>query len=710
MTNKPVIFISAVSKELRSARDLVAKTLLALGYEPKWQDIAATDAGDLRGVLRKWVDDSDAVLQLVGHCYGFGPKTPDPDFGACSYTQYEALYARQQGKPVYYIFTDDAHPTDGCGCEPKTLHDLQAQYRQQVKGYGDLYHSTSSLTQTELLVRRLQDDLAKLRAEGQKQHRSLSQRLALVLGILFVLVLGIVWVKRDQGNANQTLTELKLSRQEEGQALADLRQMLETSIKGGSEAKLTADYDAALRFIAQKRGIPLPAFRAYLEQNATQALGDRRVSWKDKVRALQEAGQFVQSRDYAIEQAHRLEVERQKSSQEEVELWTEAAKTEITLGHYDKALAYATKAVTQTDRQADFATWSAARHQQGRALSWLRKDKEAQSMYEELIPLQQAALGPDHLTVLQSRRTFVSTIYDQGNYAFAEQQDRALVADCQRVLGAEHPDTLASRNNLANALNSQAKYAEAEQEHRERIKIEERVLGAEHPDTLLSRIGLANVLYFQAKYAEAEQEYRAVLKVQERMLGAEHPATLMSRMGVANVLQAQAKNAEAEQEHRAVLKVSERVLGAEHPDTLASRMGVANTLRALGNYAEAEQEHRAVLKLKERVLGAEHPDTLMSRNNLANALDDQGKHAEAEQEHRAALKLQERVLGAEHPDVALSCYNLALFLEAQKQLPEALGFMQRAEQVWTKALGSDHPYAKRAKAARERLEAALKEK
>ena len=40
----PVIFISAVSKELHSARDLVAKTLLSTGYEPKWQDIAPAEA------------------------------------------------------------------------------------------------------------------------------------------------------------------------------------------------------------------------------------------------------------------------------------------------------------------------------------------------------------------------------------------------------------------------------------------------------------------------------------------------------------------------------------------------------------------------------------------------------------------------------------------------------------------------------------------
>jgi hypothetical protein len=51
LTSRPVIFISAVSKELRSTRDLVAKTLLAMGYEPKWQDIAPTETGDLRAGL-----------------------------------------------------------------------------------------------------------------------------------------------------------------------------------------------------------------------------------------------------------------------------------------------------------------------------------------------------------------------------------------------------------------------------------------------------------------------------------------------------------------------------------------------------------------------------------------------------------------------------------------------------------------------------------
>ena len=69
MMNKPVIFISAVSKELRSARDLVAKTLTFLGYDAEWQDIFGTEEGDLKAMLRRKVDVSAGVIQLVGKCY-----------------------------------------------------------------------------------------------------------------------------------------------------------------------------------------------------------------------------------------------------------------------------------------------------------------------------------------------------------------------------------------------------------------------------------------------------------------------------------------------------------------------------------------------------------------------------------------------------------------------------------------------------------------
>ena len=81
MSPRPTIFISAVSKELRSARQLVANTLTFLGYEPVWQDIFGTETGDLREMLRQQIDQCKGVVQLVGQCYGAEPPTPDPEFG-----------------------------------------------------------------------------------------------------------------------------------------------------------------------------------------------------------------------------------------------------------------------------------------------------------------------------------------------------------------------------------------------------------------------------------------------------------------------------------------------------------------------------------------------------------------------------------------------------------------------------------------------------
>ena len=44
----------------------------------------------------------------------------------------------------------------------------------------------------------------------------------------------------------------------------------------------------------------------------------------------------------------------------------------------------------------------------------------------------------------------------------------------------------------------------------------------------------------------------------------------------------------------------------------------------------------------------------------------------------------------------------------QAKLKDALEFIQRAETGWAKAFGPEHPFAKRAKADRARIEAALK--
>src|SRR5207244_5674146 len=140
MTARPLIFISAVSRELKSAGQLVANTLTFLGYQPIWQDIFGTESGDLRGLLRQQIDQCKGVVQLVGQCYGAEPPTADEQFGRVSYTQYEALYARLRGRKVWYLFIDESFPVDQATAEPTDLHDLQLCYRSRLQSDAHLFH------------------------------------------------------------------------------------------------------------------------------------------------------------------------------------------------------------------------------------------------------------------------------------------------------------------------------------------------------------------------------------------------------------------------------------------------------------------------------------------------------------------------------------------------------------------------------------------
>lgn len=96
--NRPSLFLSAVSEELRTARQTVAATVRTLGFDPVSQDDFPTGYGELRQWLREQIDSCEGLIQLVGHGYGAEPPEVDPDYGRISYTQFEFLYAGLRGK------------------------------------------------------------------------------------------------------------------------------------------------------------------------------------------------------------------------------------------------------------------------------------------------------------------------------------------------------------------------------------------------------------------------------------------------------------------------------------------------------------------------------------------------------------------------------------------------------------------------------------
>lgn len=200
MSPRPLIFISAVSRELRSARQLVANTLTFLGYDPIWQDIFETSEGDLRDILRRQIKGCKGVVQLVGRCYGAEPPQATEEFGRVSYTQYEALFARKIGKKVWYLLLDETFPVDACVDEPEELRALQTGYRDRLKIDAHLYHPLTSLEGLEASVLKLRGDLVQLR-KGVK-------RWAIAAAILLVAGLAVnFWLVHWQHRTSEQMTE-----------------------------------------------------------------------------------------------------------------------------------------------------------------------------------------------------------------------------------------------------------------------------------------------------------------------------------------------------------------------------------------------------------------------------------------------------------------------------------------------------------------------
>lgn len=642
MSPRPAIFISAVSRELRSARQLVANTLSFLGYEPVWQDIFGLEGGDLRDVLRQKIDDCRGVVQLVGHCYGAEPPTVDPAFGRVSYTQYEALYARQRGKKVWYLFIDQTFPIDAHDPEPGELRSLQAEYRSRVRKDAHLFHPLATRDALEAGVLKLRDDLTRLR-RGVKAW-------AIGVAVLLLISVGIgAWLLRGQhetaGQIQQVVTEVQKLRQGV-LAYPDVEARVRETQSNKDPAALEKRVYAEL---SRQLGVDPKS----LKETAQRSLDDWRKSGAaplEKATALYLAKNFSEAEQLAMQAA--AEAEKSGKLSDALRAFKLAGLAAQRNTQFDAALAHFRAAEKLTDPERAAEEWATVQEQIASVLS-----RQGQFAEEEAVLLKVVEL-----------RT--------------------------RKFGAQQRETLEARARLAAVKAARTHYAEAETDLRELIGIEEKLLGPEDPVTLWSRNLLAQALMNQGKFAEAEAEFRELVKLDEKVLGADNPATLSARNNLAVAVLRRGNYAEVKIDLTSLAHRAEKLLGPEHPDTLLYRTNLAVALMALYEYADAEKELRAIVDSRTKVLGPEHRDTLKARGILAQSLDKQNRTDEAEPIYRELVTLTEKVLGPDDPETISANHNLALTLQRHFHIKAAKPFAERAVERARRVFGRDHPTTK----------------
>ena len=751
MTLRPTLFVSAVSKELRSSRQLVVNTLQFLGYDPIWQDTFGTQEGDLRAMLRRKVDASQGVVQLVGHCYGAEPAEPDEKFGRVSYTQYEALYARTRGKKVWYLFLDDTFAADPHDLESEELRELQSVYRKKVQSDLHLFYPLNSREALESSVLKLRDDLGVLRKGFQRWGV-----MVILLLTLMAAGLGFIYFQQTQESRRQSLVQVR-AHEEQLQRDKDQRQRDEDSkmrdeaiiakmrvimahfpeTKNRLRAEQPGKNDAELEQLtyaelSPKAGMDSKQLQERLPQVAEQSKQDETLPDYDRAQAAYVTKDYKEAERLALAAAATArQTSRATDAIQALQLAGISAEASI---QYANALLHFRAAEQLTDRTHAPLLWAAVQRNIASVLNEQGQYQQAEIILRAALSEYKKGCKDDDKNILSLRHLLANTLSNEGNYSQAETEYRDVILLREKVLGVENSDTLKSRMGLAAALHAEGKYHEAQDEYREVIEHQEKLLGPEHPDTITSRMGLAMAILFQSKNAEEqEKEYRDLLARKFKTMGPEHPETLQGRMGLALILHLQGAYGAAQSEYQQVYDREVRILGPEHPDTLKCRARIANELFAQNKFQEAEAEYRLVLGLREKVLGAEHPDTLKcrssignvllaeekldlaetefravivlqqkslgaghpdvlnSRMGLANVLTRQNKFAQAEIEYREILRLRERVLGPDNRDTLKTVNNLAYCLEHQDKISEAVELAKRAVQAAQQVLGPAHP-------------------
>jgi tetratricopeptide (TPR) repeat protein len=673
---RPLIFISAVSRELRSARQLVANTLTFLGYQPVWQEIFGTEGGDLREMLRQQIDNCKGVVQLVGQVYGAEPPAADEEFGRVSYTQYEALYARKRGKKVWYLFIDEAFPIDAHQPEPEELRQLQLAYRRRVQSDTHVFHSLTTTEGLEASVLKLRDDLTRLR-------RSARQWALGITALLFVIVALAIWQLRGQAQMKVEIAKLR-------QGIIEYPRM-DAEVRGSrTENNPAAVQEQIYAELGKQLGVDPKVLREKLPQLADQLKQSPNASAYERANASYVAKDYPEAERLALQAAHPAGTAAPIDSKNLLAALELAGLSAQRAIQYDRAMQHFREAEKLTDRDRNLNEWVRLQHEIADLLVAQGKYSDAEKLFRSVIEARARALGPENPNTLDSRHRLIYALSRRSKYAEAEAEARGVLRLREKVLGPDNPDTAVSRYDLAEPLVEQGKYAEAETLYRDVIRLEEKVLGPEHPRTLAARVGLATVLSSEGKTAEAEPLYREIIRLDYKVYGAEHPNTLNDRQNLATALQADGKYAEAEEQYRDVIKIDTKLIGPEHPDTLICRNNFAEMLDDQSKYAEAEVECRQILDGAIKVAGPEDQLTLESSGALSVALIGQGKFEEAGAQYGEVIKAMERVLGIEDPSTLSYATKFVAVLSHQNKSAEARAMAKQLEEHARQRLGENN--------------------
>jgi tetratricopeptide (TPR) repeat protein len=474
--------VSATSADLRSCRELIRDALLTLQCVPVEQANFPPDYRSVREMLRRSISNCDAMVHVVGECYGVEPKKTDPLAPRRSCTQMEYDMAREMNKRVYVFICGEGFPYDQHVPEDPERQYLQKGHRVALLTADEMRYTVRSHDDLKVRVRELQTQVELLRFELIKAETRVRQlRVSFFIVGVAAVILGI-WLARRTMIDEKDIKDLRAAVKKQTYP-DEVINAFNTPLIIGDGETLTNDqkYRNALHEVAVRKKIPDADLQKMIEQFAASNRGNKEHPFVQGQASYLQMD-FKPSADEsarAAEQAHaerlvlyeKMVRDREQFdvvSAKERDAYNLHGQATYALKDYGEAAKAFEAALAVTDKDQMPEKWAALQVRRGLALNeWASASQGAvisTRRFEAIKILRQAlAVQTAHSLAEESALTLnylAIDLREQATRADAAHRSELLgesIDDAKRAL--EHYDSsrqpkewALTANNLANAL------------------------------------------------------------------------------------------------------------------------------------------------------------------------------------------------------------------------------------------------------------------
>jgi hypothetical protein len=208
-----------------------------------------------------------------------------------------------------------------------------------------------------------------------------------------------------------------------------------------------------------------------------------------------------------------------------------------------------------------------------------------------------------------------------GEFAGAEEMQRAVLAACIAVRGADHPQAVFVADFLFDTLVDSGKHEEA-------LTLGETLVARPRVEVqmeLYTACNYGKLLMYVGAMRKARRVLSSAVTRSKMRLGLEHGITRRTCVVRARCVADMGSLPRARTELRAVRDLETRVLGPTHPDTVSTSFELARVMALSGHRIDARDICREVVGARSARLAADHPDLVVATRMLAT-LEEEDPH------------------------------------------------------------------------------------